>query len=344
MSDSELNEVVLPPPPPTTPSTSVCHPRQSKWERQWLPSCLVISSRLSNTLSLCIPVQLETTDTSIMRALRALIDCGATGLFINSCYVETHRLTTWTLARPIEVYNIDGTHNEAGSITSVVDAVLRYKDHTEQAIFCVTRLGNQDMILGYPWLRDHNPQINWETQEVTMDRCVCSGCSTCLAQVKRKCSDCQASLQAMHICAAGDMPVLCEEDVPLPELIPNIDADEEPEEPLLLEGDQLFCAYIPPPLVQVCATTTTSQQLAEAFHKNDIPKRFEDLVPPDLHDFADVFSKESFDTLSNPKSWDHAIELHPALKCSQQSAMLHQSRLLQRRCNQSRHILCCNSK
>jgi len=32
-------------------------------------------------------------------------------------------------------------------------------------------------------------------------------------------------------------------------------------------------------------------------------------MPESLHDFEDVFSKESFDSLPDRRKWDHAIEL-----------------------------------
>jgi len=34
-------------------------------------------------------------------------------------------------SEPIPVYNVDGTLNEAGSITEVVDLILRYRNHLE---------------------------------------------------------------------------------------------------------------------------------------------------------------------------------------------------------------------
>ena len=34
-------------------------------------------------------------------------------------------------------------------------------------------------------------------------------------------------------------------------------------------------------------------------------------IPDHLREFSSVFSKESFDTLPDPKPWDHAIELIP---------------------------------
>ncbi|KNZ82257.1 hypothetical protein J132_03771 [Termitomyces sp. J132] len=49
--------------------------------------------------------------------------------------------------------------NEAGFICSIVDLVLYYQGHSEQAAFAITSLGKQDMILGFTWLHEHNPEI-----------------------------------------------------------------------------------------------------------------------------------------------------------------------------------------
>ena len=85
--------------------------------------------------------------------MQPLIDCAATGLFIDAQYVSDNEIPTRTLSKPIPVYNVDGTLNEAGSVNEIVDVVLRYNVHTERALFAVTSLGKQDMILGYTWLR-----------------------------------------------------------------------------------------------------------------------------------------------------------------------------------------------
>lgn len=44
--------------------------------------------------------------------------------------------------------------------------------------------------------------------------------------------------------------------------------------------------------------------------------RIQEAIPPYLKDFEDVFSKESFDSLPERRSWDHAIELEPGAKPS----------------------------
>ena len=163
-SDPDSDKAVPPPSFPTTP-----HLRIPKWERR-LPTRYVISATPSAN-SLELKVGFQTTDTGTVHGVTALVDSGATDLFIDADYVREQKLTTRALSRPIAVYNVDGTPNEAGSIRAIVDVVLRYKDHAERAQFAITRLGGQKMILGHSWLREHNPEVDWKTGEVKMTRC-----------------------------------------------------------------------------------------------------------------------------------------------------------------------------
>ena len=80
-------------------------------------------------------------------------------------------MNTQTLSHNIPVFNVDGFPNEAGQISEVVDVVLRYKTHSERMLLAVSRLGKQNLILGYDWLKDHNLKIDWEKGEVEMTRC-----------------------------------------------------------------------------------------------------------------------------------------------------------------------------
>jgi hypothetical protein len=106
------------------------------------------------------------TDTAMKRNTNVLVDCGATGLFIDTEYVRSNNIPTCCLTTPIPVYNVDGTANEASAITEIADVILCYKGHAERTQFAVTSLGKQSMILGFTWLREHNLKIDWQTKEV----------------------------------------------------------------------------------------------------------------------------------------------------------------------------------
>lgn len=55
---------------------------------------------------------------------------------------------------PVPVCNVDGTSNKAGYITSLVEVILTYKGYTERAVFAVTGLEHQEIILGLPPMTD----------------------------------------------------------------------------------------------------------------------------------------------------------------------------------------------
>jgi hypothetical protein len=48
--------------------------------------------------------------------------------------------------------------------------------------FAVTSLGKQDIILGFTWLQEHNPEINWQTRKVLMSCCP-DKCRMCRLEV-----------------------------------------------------------------------------------------------------------------------------------------------------------------
>jgi hypothetical protein len=132
-----------------------------------------------------IKVSLRTLDTHDQIDLRALLDCGATGLFIDKTFVEKNGLKTRTLPRPLKVFNVDGSPNSMGQITEEVSLLVSHKGHKEIAVFEVTNLGKTNVILGQPWLYKHNPEINWKTGEIKFTRCP-EDCNVWIDEKKRR--------------------------------------------------------------------------------------------------------------------------------------------------------------
>jgi len=93
----------------------------------------------------------------------------------------------------------------------------------------------------------------------------------------------------------------------------SADDDDSVDIPLE-DGDHILVASIPPEEEFIHTSSTTSQRLAEVFHKNTKPKTFCDSILIHLHDFEDMFAKSSFDALPNHKPWDHVIKLIPDAK------------------------------
>ena len=123
---------------------------------------------------LCSLKTLVTFTSKTMRAEeKALIDSGATENFI-----DYRTVARWKIGRkPLEVshtvYNIDGTPNKAGAVTAYCllrvivgqqDADGKGKDAKKKdavSRFYITNLGEDRLILGYPWLQHFNPRIDW---------------------------------------------------------------------------------------------------------------------------------------------------------------------------------------
>ena len=63
---------------------------------------------------------------------------------------------------PITVYNVDHTENKAGKIEAEVELTFSTFGRTMKAVFLVTALGQQGIILGLPWLEAENQDIDWK--------------------------------------------------------------------------------------------------------------------------------------------------------------------------------------
>jgi hypothetical protein len=97
----------------------------------------------------------------------AMVDCGATALFISERFVRRNKVRTHPLSRRIKLCNIDGSENRAGSVSR--SARLR-GDNREWLNFLVTDLGPEEVVLGLPWLRSVNLEIDWAGGTLNMER------------------------------------------------------------------------------------------------------------------------------------------------------------------------------
>ena len=81
---------------------------------------------------------------------------------------------------------MDGTLNQGGSITEEITFMMSYRGHKERAVFEVCDLGKESIIVGLPWLRKHNPEVNWDTGEVKMTWCP-QECNVWIRHAKKEC-------------------------------------------------------------------------------------------------------------------------------------------------------------
>ncbi|ESK84042.1 pro-pol protein [Moniliophthora roreri MCA 2997] len=113
---------------------------------------------------MCIPLALYTGDQFVEKL--ALLDSGAEGNFISQVMARKLCLPLIKLDKRIKVLNIDGTLNTSAYVTHMarVTFVIGNQKMTEDLM--VSRLGGEQIILGMPWLRHYNPQINWKHRKI----------------------------------------------------------------------------------------------------------------------------------------------------------------------------------
>ena len=131
-----------------------------------LLSFITVSTTKIKSNSLSIPIQISgKTEKETVKTL-ALIDSGAGGEFIDQNYAKNSGLDIQQLEKPLKVFNVDGTSNKRGTIKYFVLLDITVNGRQEKIKLLMTGLGKQRIILGFPWLNRHNPEINWQTGEL----------------------------------------------------------------------------------------------------------------------------------------------------------------------------------
>jgi hypothetical protein len=220
----------------------------------------------------CIKLLLRGSDGRVWRA-RAMINSGAEGIFLNRKYVKKNRLECVRLQHPIPAFNIDGTLNKDGSIEETVSVQVKRLGHVENLRCFVTELGDNDMILGLPWLKKHNLDIDWNMGEILIRRSAELGAEPSEDQPRFR------KVAAMRLQRRK----------------------WQKEGRLEHASDEIWIA----------AGFTYSTLIAEKVDGAKNARTYEEVVPEHYRDFKQVFSEVKLERLPEHKPWDHKIDLKP---------------------------------
>ena len=106
--NTDIREPIDAPPLSSSAPNRTAQPRKPKWEKR-LPKRLSINTLDAHEMSIILPIEVSTTDTSKVHSVKALLDSRATGNFIDRDFVRTKGINTWSISCPIPVYNMDGS-------------------------------------------------------------------------------------------------------------------------------------------------------------------------------------------------------------------------------------------
>src|SRR6202158_6053315 len=126
----------------------------------WVRALRCNSVYIMRYRSMRIPVSIRT---SYNKAeIRALVDSGATDNFMHPNFTKRMGLGLQKLPNPKKLYNVDNTTNKAGEITHFMMLLVETHGERRDMWFLITDIGKEDILFGYPWLANFEPQFSWK--------------------------------------------------------------------------------------------------------------------------------------------------------------------------------------
>jgi len=248
----------------------------------------------------------------------ALIDSGAEGEFIDQNYAWKLGIKQTALEELIKVLNVDGTWNKRGTITHYTELDLQIGERIERQQLYITGLGKQKIILGFTWLHQTNPDINWQTGDIRW-----------------------RPIEANEDCAIlpVNTPEQGSEEWVEPRgnetLHPSIEEVKDEEEwknsssneSDLDDFNEIIIRYIgtdeslmdlwngPWPdeedflsEISINATLSPSQEFVIKQDEGKEKQTVEEIVPPEYYEYLDIFQEEVV-CFPKKRTWDHAIDM-----------------------------------
>ena len=235
-----------------------------------------VFTTLPNERTLRIPVKISVKNQIIETT--AIIDCGATGSFIDPGLLTTANFPLKKLERPVKAYNVDGTTNSKGNIVWETNIDLLFPKHRENVKLMVLNLGRKQIILGMPWLKKWNPNIDWINKRISIPRLVG-----------------QRDVAPLREC----LPSWTDSLVPQRYILRWLGMDVDLKTARRLRKRETWLSG------ETIGKVTISTQIAQE------SKPVETTLPEWCRDFEDVFSEKSHEKLPPHRPYDHVIDLKP---------------------------------
>ena len=242
--------------------------------------------------------------------LKAMLDCGASTNFIHPRLIKAKNITTWKISQPIPLRNIDNSMNAIGMITHEADIGLCIGSHREIATFAVADIGDDDIILGIDWLREHNPELDWRKEDIAFTRCPrrcgMADLEIIRAQETHEPKATKSKKKTFkHPLAGRTTNIRMTEEIG-----ENTESNPKPISPGSSNHYRDFQKYYDDPDVEtfyvpindraalrICAGINKSQLIAQEKALKEGDKTLEEMIPQEFIDFIDVFSKKASERL-----------------------------------------------
>ena len=120
----------------------------------------------------CMKVQVKILAGIVTAETKAMIDSGATNNFINESFIKQNFIKTKPKSTPLTVKDIAG--RKLGMVDKQVTLKIRMANHEEEITLNVIGTGKHPVVLGLPWLKTHNPTIDWRENRIIFSHSFCA--------------------------------------------------------------------------------------------------------------------------------------------------------------------------
>ncbi|GAA5874668.1 hypothetical protein JCM1840_007442 [Sporobolomyces johnsonii] len=247
-----------------------------------------------------------------------MIDCGSQGNLNDEEYARALRLTFVPRTRPIPIEGFDGRPAEQDLAYFAAAVQLQIGSHIELIELNITRVAHYPIILGTPWIRTHHPVLSFEENRVSFfspycaQHCLPSPPSTD-ALVTHPILAAATAVPSPSPSPTAPVP-LTPEPLPFPTPAPaattlNVAFVSVPAaKRAVRQGAHVFTLSAHDIVPRLRAVAATLRQAPNSRTSDEL-SQLREQVPHKYHDWLDVFSKHSADSLPDHRPYDLKIDI-----------------------------------
>ena len=263
-------------------------------------SSVLVANVKAQSMHLSLPLRYKNTNKEQIVETQILLDSGAKGLFMNQAFVKKNWIPTIPLLKPITPQNVDRTTNQSGWITHCTWAHIIFDNQQPLTRFLITNTRKSNVLLGLPWLKEHNPTIDWKTRRIFIPW---QNINQKLAAATRRIVEIQNKQSLKRQIQRTQIQEEPDPEEPLNQTQYLIMEEEIIESNICefsLENKETQENLAPLTDTWIAQAMNFSTELAqkENAKKEDI-QTLPEIVPPELHEYLDIFDKERANTSLN---------------------------------------------
>jgi hypothetical protein len=132
------------------------------WNRAPLMNVVPQNTAIVSAITPYHLVRLLTTPITLADSIKttAMVDSGAMGNFIHPRFIELHELVT-KLCEPLVVNDVNS--RLLSCVDQQVEIRMTVGGHSKTLTFDIAPLGKHNIVLGLPWLQQHDPIVQWSS-------------------------------------------------------------------------------------------------------------------------------------------------------------------------------------